>query len=144
MSETIVPTSVRKIIRAHQLIELWKIAGSTLWNWRRNDPTFPKGILLGVNSIGFMEDELNAWLETRRAAFAADKSGGKMKTAMAAKRAAQRKRAVSARQALAQKRAAAKALQSEPASQPLLINSTNQQLNEESTSDANGGSSTRG
>lgn len=32
---------------------------------RRKDPTFPRAIALGAKAIGFLEHELDAWIETR-------------------------------------------------------------------------------
>ena len=56
----------RKILRAPAVSEKVKLAPVTLWR-KSNDPNddFPASVILGPNSTGWFEDELDAWLESR-------------------------------------------------------------------------------
>lgn len=40
----------------------------TLWRLTRNDPTFPPAIQINRRIVGWLEHELDAWLEQRAAA----------------------------------------------------------------------------
>lgn len=41
--------------------------GDTLfWQTRRNDPSFPAAVRLGVRAIGFRRSDLLAWIEARQ------------------------------------------------------------------------------
>ncbi len=57
--------SVRRIIRPRDLIDAG-IFGSamSLWRARKFDPDFPSPVEIG-GGIGWFEDEVNAWLESR-------------------------------------------------------------------------------
>ena len=62
----------RRIIRRNRLKEKLEVSSSTISNWQQvdgrwYDPTFPKAIQLGKNSIGHFEDEIDAWLANRAA-----------------------------------------------------------------------------
>jgi prophage regulatory protein len=60
----------QKIIRCRQLVKLIGIGRSTLYDWLnpkspRYDPTFPKKIKLGTSSVGWLLDEVEAWIESK-------------------------------------------------------------------------------
>lgn len=67
-----------KILRLPQVMELTGLKRATLYdrlntNSPRYDPTFPRQVRLntserGRSAVGFVEDELNAWLNARIAA----------------------------------------------------------------------------
>ena len=56
----------RKIIRKQEVCERVGLAPVTIWR-KANDPNdeFPAPIILGANSTGFYEDEIDAWIESR-------------------------------------------------------------------------------
>jgi prophage regulatory protein len=61
---------VLKIIRLKQVVELIGLSRSTVYDILdakspRHDPTFPKKIHLTACSVGWIEGEVNAWLESR-------------------------------------------------------------------------------
>jgi predicted DNA-binding transcriptional regulator AlpA len=57
---------VTKILRPRQVCELIGVSPMQLWRWRKARQ-FPEPIALGVNSKGFLADEVEAWVEARRA-----------------------------------------------------------------------------
>jgi len=64
------PKAVVEIIRARKLIEMLGIGRSTLYDWQnkrspRFDPTFPKRIRLGKASVGWLLEEVIAWIAAR-------------------------------------------------------------------------------
>ncbi len=60
-----------KILRKPEVIERIGVSGQTLWRLRRlpeSDPRrFPTPVQLGPNSVGWIEAEVEAWLEARAA-----------------------------------------------------------------------------
>ena len=52
------------ILRVHQLAELIGVHRTTLWRWEQAG-TFPLRRSLGPNSIGWLESEITAWVESR-------------------------------------------------------------------------------
>ncbi len=56
----------RKIIRPAEVHEKIPLSSVTIWR-KANDPDddFPAPIILGKNSTGFYEDEINAWIDSR-------------------------------------------------------------------------------
>lgn len=54
-----------RIIRKRAAAKKFDLAPSSFDDIRRHDATFPKAILLGARSIGFFEDELDAWIAAR-------------------------------------------------------------------------------
>ena len=56
----------RKIIRKQAVCERVGLAPVTVWR-KANDPKddFPAPRILGANSTGFYEDEIDAWIESR-------------------------------------------------------------------------------
>lgn len=64
------PHNTFTILRRKQVQARLGLARSTLYdklNSRspRHDPTFPKPIKIGIAAIGFIESEIQAWLESR-------------------------------------------------------------------------------
>ena len=60
----------RKILRMKQLIELTALSRSTLYEMmdvksKRYDPTFPRGIKLTEATVGWLESEVNAWIDNK-------------------------------------------------------------------------------
>ncbi len=54
-----------KILREHDICERLKVSRSTLWRWRRKG-NFPRPIRLGENTIGWLEDDFNNWVQERQ------------------------------------------------------------------------------
>ncbi|MGJ3353135.1 AlpA family phage regulatory protein [Providencia sp. Je.9.19] len=59
-----------KILRIPAVMAKLGIARSTIYDWlnpksKRYDPTFPKQLKLGKQSVGWMESELDQWLKSR-------------------------------------------------------------------------------
>lgn len=54
-----------RIIRPRAAAEKLGIGLPTLWNWARSKQDFPKPIRLSGSASGFIESELDAWLERR-------------------------------------------------------------------------------
>lgn len=54
-----------RILRLKDLIERTKLSRATLYTLMASDQTFPKKIKLTARSIGFLESEVNAWIEAR-------------------------------------------------------------------------------
>jgi predicted DNA-binding transcriptional regulator AlpA len=53
------------ILRIKQLIERTNLSRATLYVLMANDPTFPKKIQLTARSIGFLESEVDGWIQSR-------------------------------------------------------------------------------
>lgn len=60
--------STKQFICANEVAERYSVNPSTIWRWRKNDPTFPKPIMLGDNTTRFSISELEAWEAGKRAA----------------------------------------------------------------------------
>jgi len=56
---------VLRILRMKQLIERTNLSRATLYVLMSSDPTFPKKIKLTARSIGFLESEVEGWIEAR-------------------------------------------------------------------------------
>ena len=54
-----------KIIRPQQTAEKCGIALSTLWAWAEGKPDFPKPVQLSGNVSGFIEEEVETYLERK-------------------------------------------------------------------------------
>lgn len=59
-----------RVLRRKATAEKLDVNPTTIWRWV-NDPkyahlNFPKPIYLGQGSVGFLEDEIDAWLLLRR------------------------------------------------------------------------------
>ncbi|AYZ51711.1 MULTISPECIES: AlpA family phage regulatory protein [Enterobacteriaceae] len=60
-----------RILRIRAVVNKTGIARSTIYDWinpksPRYDPTFPKQRRLGMQSVGWLESELDAWLLERQ------------------------------------------------------------------------------
>lgn len=60
-----------KILRMREVVNKLGIARSTIYDWinpksPRYDATFPKQRRLGMQSVGWLESELDAWLLERQ------------------------------------------------------------------------------
>lgn len=55
----------RRILRRHDLLTKTGLSYPTLWRYER-DGNFPQRIQLGPNSVGWFEDEVDAWLASRQ------------------------------------------------------------------------------
>lgn len=53
-----------KVLRWREVEERIGVSRSTLWRWVR-DGRFPPGVRLGPNAVGWVETEVDAWLESR-------------------------------------------------------------------------------
>jgi len=54
-----------RILRIKQLVERTNLSRATLYVLMAKDPTFPKKIQLTARSIGFLETEVDAWIQSR-------------------------------------------------------------------------------
>jgi len=54
-----------KILRKSVLAEKLGLAITSLDDLRRRDPSFPRAVLLGARSVGFVETEVEAWIASR-------------------------------------------------------------------------------
>lgn len=54
-----------RILRLKQMIDRTSLSRATLYALMASDPTFPKKIKLTARSIGFLESEVDAWIESR-------------------------------------------------------------------------------
>lgn len=59
-----------KILRLKQVIECTGLSRSTIYdlinpNSDRHDPTFPKQVKLSTNSVGWVDTEIQAWLQAK-------------------------------------------------------------------------------
>lgn len=57
-----------ELLRPRPAAAFLGIGATHFWRLRRQDPTFPRPVRLGVRAIGFLRSDLIAWLETRQAA----------------------------------------------------------------------------
>lgn len=60
-----------KILRLKDVMEKLKISRSTIYDWinpksPRYDPTFPKQRRLGMKSVGWLESEIDEWINQRQ------------------------------------------------------------------------------
>ena len=60
-----------EVVRVVHLPIAIGVSRASVWRRRRDDPTFPKAIQLGDNSVGVRRCDLDAWLESRKARRAA-------------------------------------------------------------------------
>ncbi len=59
-------TEGRQLERPKRVMKRTGLARTSLWSKSRNpDDSFPSPVQLGVNSIGYFEDEIDEWLENR-------------------------------------------------------------------------------
>ncbi|WP_071784496.1 helix-turn-helix transcriptional regulator [Serratia fonticola] len=66
-------TQAMKILRLPDVVKKIGIARATIYDWinpksPRFDPTFPRQILLGKKSVGWLESDLDQWLLHRSTA----------------------------------------------------------------------------
>lgn len=54
-----------RILRMKQLIDRTSLSRATLYVLMASDPTFPKKIQLTARSIGFLESEVDEWINAR-------------------------------------------------------------------------------
>jgi prophage regulatory protein len=54
---------IGNIIRKRDLLKKVGCGNTTLYEWLKKD--FPKPIRLGSNSVGWLESEIDAWLQSR-------------------------------------------------------------------------------
>ncbi|EHW0641766.1 AlpA family phage regulatory protein [Vibrio parahaemolyticus] len=57
--------STKRVIRMDEVKNLTGLSRATINRYRANGD-FPKNLQLGANSIGFFENEVIEWLESRR------------------------------------------------------------------------------
>jgi prophage regulatory protein len=57
-----------RILRRRQLEARLAIGRSTIYDWLRSDPTFPRPVKIGCRAVGWVESEINDWLARRMAA----------------------------------------------------------------------------
>jgi len=57
---------IDRILRKPAVEEILGISTSTLYRVLKNDPTFPRPILISERASGFRESELQAWIESKK------------------------------------------------------------------------------
>lgn len=58
---------VLRILRMKQLIERTQLSRATLYVLMATDPTFPRKIKLTARTVGWLESDVNLWIESRAA-----------------------------------------------------------------------------
>jgi prophage regulatory protein len=58
------PVSPRRILRKPSVENRTGLSDTSIWRQYRAG-TFPKPVKLGPNAVGWYEDEVNAWIESR-------------------------------------------------------------------------------
>lgn len=53
------------ILRMKQVVERTRLSRATLYVLLSTDPTFPQKIKLTARTVGFLESEIDAWIEAR-------------------------------------------------------------------------------
>ena len=64
MHEEAIAPSIEQIIRPRPLAKRLNVHVTTLWRWTK-DGRFPAPLQLGLNSIGWRESDVAAWLASR-------------------------------------------------------------------------------
>jgi prophage regulatory protein len=54
----------KRIIRKPEIRERLHISDATVWRWEKAG-NFPKRIQLGGNSVGWIEDEIESWINQK-------------------------------------------------------------------------------
>jgi len=62
--------STLRILRLKDVQQRIGVSRPTIYRWldktaKNHDPMFPRPVSLGANSVGWVEAELDAWLESR-------------------------------------------------------------------------------
>lgn len=65
---TTVQTNIKRIIRQKEVSEKLGLSKATIWTYVRTRDDFPKPIRLGANSVGWLESEIDAFIDARIAA----------------------------------------------------------------------------
>ena len=65
---TTVQTNTNRIIRQKEVSEKLGLSKATIWTYVRTRDDFPKPIRLGTNSVGWLESEIDAFIDARIAA----------------------------------------------------------------------------
>lgn len=55
------------ILRMKQLVERTGLSRATLYVLMSTDPTFPKKMKLSARAVGYLESEVDTWIEARAA-----------------------------------------------------------------------------
>jgi prophage regulatory protein len=56
-----------RVIRRKQLESRLGVSRSTIYDWIRSDPSFPKPIRIGPRAVGWLEHEIELWIAARMA-----------------------------------------------------------------------------
>lgn len=65
LDEDNVMSSPIKILRLRDVQTRIGISRPTIYRWLDSDPSFPRPVKIGSRSIGWIESEVNQWLEAR-------------------------------------------------------------------------------
>lgn len=57
-----------RILRMKQLIERTQLSRATLYILMASDPSFPRKIKLSARTVGYLENEVDAWISSRATA----------------------------------------------------------------------------
>jgi prophage regulatory protein len=55
-----------RVLRKREVADRLGVSIMTLWRWEKSN-YFPKRVQLGSASVGYLEEEVNAWLQTKAA-----------------------------------------------------------------------------
>ena len=61
-------SSAKRIIRQREVCNKLGLSKATIWAYVRTRDDFPKPIRLGANSVGWLESEIDAFIDARIAA----------------------------------------------------------------------------
>jgi len=56
---------MEKFLRRSEVAEYLGISETTVWRWVRGG-SFPKPVRIGPNTVGFLEEEIQAWLKHKK------------------------------------------------------------------------------
>ncbi|MBJ6799736.1 helix-turn-helix transcriptional regulator [Geomonas propionica] len=60
-------TSTSKVLTRRQVLKILGVSGTTLWRMEQSG-TFPKGRQISTRRVGYLEADVEAWMQNRQAA----------------------------------------------------------------------------
>lgn len=55
-----------RVLRKREVADRLGVSIMTIWRWEKSND-FPKRVQLGLSSVGYLEDEVEAWLHAKAA-----------------------------------------------------------------------------
>ena len=65
---TVIQNNTKRVIRQKEVCDKLGLSKATVWTYVRKRDDFPKPIRLGANSVGWLESEIDAFIDARIAA----------------------------------------------------------------------------